>query len=434
MIKRGSIVIHPEYGKGEVIDVRRNGFEFQVNFGNRHRIVRCDEIEEDNPISEAIPSRKPSKTPSPNFKFRQMIEAFRMGIVPEKYVKDFTFGRDAEINSIEQWLNTFKESSKLLIGAYGTGKTHLLNYTHYQAIIEGYAVAYVAMDDTETPFSNPKRVYSQLVQNLEFCSPNDSPLNFQPKHFQDLIEMALAKNKDELKDHSYFKCLREHKEEAIWDWIKGREKMPRPYRYDGKKYDVPGMYDNTKSANIYCYLLSGLGYAAKTIGLKGLLLIFDEAESISSSRSIREQRSYNFLKSLLATARGKSELLNVPKDSGYDYSGHSSVPFLYKQPSGLKVLIAFTSEDDFEDQDEINQVSRLYLESLDHNAINQAFYKLTDLYGKAYNIDSQSLPLDDIHEIVEWQDQPTRILIKSYIEALDIMRFNPDSDPWELLQ
>jgi len=223
------MVKHPKYGLGVVKQSRYKGLELRVEFQDGlTRWVRFDEVESVPPTPPMPPPVTPSP-PSPNeaFKFRRMIEAFRLGIVPHDCIEDFTFGRQAEAEVLRDWLNKQEESTLLVIGEYGTGKTHPLHYAYSYALREGFAVAYIEMDPHEAPFHKPKCVYSRLIRTFRYSSQKTR----QEKRFRDLLGEVLAKGF--FKDHIYFSNLiGETSDETLWDWIEALESIVRPYSND----------------------------------------------------------------------------------------------------------------------------------------------------------------------------------------------------------
>ncbi len=362
-----------------------------------------------------------------------MIESFRLGIVPDDCVDDFTFGREHETDALKEWLNSRTDNALALIGAYGSGKTHLLNYARSYAMQEGYAVAYVEMDATETPFSRPKRVYSQLVQSLRYRPE----AGLSKKDFRWLLRKAL--NAGLFQQHFYFDALRgETRDETLWNWIEAREPSAKPWAPDRSYSACNGLYDNGTSANIYCYLLSSIAWACThpAIGLKGLLLVFDEAETLHARSTVAaSDRSYNFLHALIATARGDEELLAPPyKGCRFVHATlANAVPFLYSQPSGLKTLFAFTSDEGFYRSDELNNLSRLHLEPLDLSALHTIFEGISKLYTTTYGVKINDDQIEAIQDQIIYQEGPTRLAVKSFVEALDLFRFHPNDDPYEVL-
>jgi hypothetical protein len=430
---KNQVIVHPQHGHGTVLATRHGGFELQVQFdhGQRVRWVRRDQVQA--PVSPATtaPAASPRQTAYPCSSARRIIEALRMGIVPEDCVDDFTFGRNAETARIHQWLNDPNESTLLLVGGYGAGKTHLLNYVRSYALQHGFAVGFVEMDAQETPFSKPRRVYSHLVQSLRFRTGAASPA----QDFQAFLKTALSSGL--LRKHHYFGHLYgQAHEDMLWEWIEARETAIRPWAVKKRFTNLPALYDHSTAANIFCYLLSTLGWTAcqPTLGLNGLVLIFDEAETLYARSSyVARERSYNFLEALIATARGDAHLRQAPWQSGFDHSGHAyDIPFLYAVPSGLKLLFAFTAPDDLY-SNELSALKPLTLEPLDDAARDAMLAAVCDLYAQAYALVPASVHPNSIRDYVDVDDYPTRLLIKGAVEALDLLRFHAAADPDEVL-
>jgi len=162
-------VHHPKYGRGVVKQTRHKGFELRVDFEDGlTRWVRLDELTETEITQITKPPVPPSVFPDERLKSRRMIEAFRLGIVPYDCVEEFTFGRTKETREIMNWLNDPNKGSLIVVGEYGTGKTHLLHYALGKALQDGFAAAWVEMDPNEAPFHKPKRVYNHLIKNFKY--------------------------------------------------------------------------------------------------------------------------------------------------------------------------------------------------------------------------------------------------------------------------
>lgn len=426
-------VIHPRYGRGIVLQARHKGFELLVDFGRVRKWVRIDEFQE-----AAFPPQSPPPRFSPppelneHFKSRRMIEAFRLGIVPYDCVEDFTFGRDKEIKYIVEWLSS-DEGAMLVVGEYGSGKTHLLHYALGRALQEGFAVSWVEMDPNEAPFHKPKRVYGRLIQNMRY------PLGgARLGRFRDFLKTALSRGA--LTDHKYFRRIKGHEnDEKLWEWIEARESsIIRPWSFYDSYSSLPGLYDYSTAANIYCYLLSALGWAAREImGLKGLLVVFDESETVEINYySYQAGRSRNFLRALIRTANNDPTLLNKPWKSNLDYckkSTASQVPFLYRPVSGLKLLFAFTSlgwnypyygDDPY--IPEIEGIPKIKLEPLSEGALREVFEHICLLYDSAYDYLDEDAIIDTMFDKLNRLKQ-TRLFVKDAVELLDIARLGPKS-------
>ncbi len=424
-------VVHTRYGRGIVLQRRHKGFELLVDFDGVRRWVRIDELQKANLLSP-IPRFSPPFEPDEHFRSRRMIEAFRLGIVPYDCVEDFTFGREQEVKRIAQWLSSQSEQSgtMLVVGEYGSGKTHLLHYALGRALQAGFAVSWVEMDPNEVPFHKPKRVFRQLIQNMRYPLGGRSLGNFR-----DFLKRALSLGA--LKDHEYFRRIMGHEsDETLWEWIEARESSIRPWS-DWTYKSLPGLYDYSTAANIYCYLLSALAWAAKEVmGLRGLLLVFDEAETVEINYySYQGKQSRNFLQALIRAANNDPALLKEPWSSGLDYCGvgvGAYIPFLYKQNSGLKLLFAFTSLDwnyyywGSPYIPEIEDMPKIELKPLSEKALKQVFEHICLLYDSAYDYLEEDVTIDAIFSKLN-QSIQTRLFVKGAVELLDIARLGVKS-------
>jgi len=421
-------VFHPQFGWGLIKRTRHGGFNLEVTFEDGiTRWVRLDEVKEggDHPTESRIPSSEPRVfLNDERLKSRRMIEAFRLGIVPYDCVDEFTFGREKEYRQVKNWLKSLKDNILFVIGDYGTGKTHLLHYARGLALKEKFAVAWVEMDPNETPFHKPKRIYKSIVKSLRYRAQRDGVLH----GFREFIEEVLFAGYFD--DHIYFKYLKGKTDnENIWRWIEAQEPANiRPFTEDYPYLSIPGLYDYSNAANIYCYLLSSLGWAAKNaLGLRGLLLIFDEAETIDMNYSTHQRlQSYNFMEALYQTSLNKAELLDKPYGSGLNYCIRGmaqQVPFLYKSSSYLKLIFAFTSIK-FIPLKFIFSDPMIELAPLTDEVLRQVFEQICLLYKSSYDFSADSRITDAVFENINTKVECIRLFVKASVEAMDLIRFH----------
>ena len=107
MALKGQRIRHHSYGPGTIVESRNSGFLLHVRFdsgrtawinGNTVALDRAktarSEVEPKRP--DAQTSGKP-RVEEARFRARRLVEALRLGIVPEDWVADFTFGREGEV-------------------------------------------------------------------------------------------------------------------------------------------------------------------------------------------------------------------------------------------------------------------------------------------------------------------------------------------------
>ena len=438
-------VKHTLYGIGEVRETRFGGFELSVQFEDGIlRWIRQDEleflsgsmpasnarIEIDKPV-ERIELIKPM-LPEERFRAREIIEALRLGIVPHGQVDEFTFGRDYAITQIKEWLDNQSGESLIVSGEYGVGKTHLLDYVYSSALKRNWAVAMVALDPGELPLHRPKAIYEAIVSSFKFRAYNGGFREF-------LREIAASPKWHELQEHEYLGTVIEkirtgEDDECIYEWIEGES------RYH------PQMYNYSTCGNIYCYILSGISWAAKNIlGLNGFLILFDEAESVDSfwHTSYQNNKSWNFLSGLvLAGSDDPVSLKEVGMNKFYkhylykgwwgyhsdlQYCGHLRLPFTWRVPCNLKLLFAFTPDDEIFEIEPLKSARKFEIGSINAEYFEKISEKIISLYDLAYDFQADSrvfeyVPKDNI-----------RRFIKGLVEALDLARFHSDKPIEELL-
>lgn len=268
-----NLVSHPLHGIGEIVGRRCNGFEIKIRFN--HGVTRWVKFNEIIQLKNQDRQSQLPSSPSPElqvceswqieskpvdchqFKARRIIEAFRHGLMPHDCVTDFTYGRDLQLRQIRDWLDNPAQGTNLLIGSYGSGKTHLLHYLHHHLIEQDFAVAHVEVDVDSSPFSRPKKVYHQVVKSLAFKKGGET------RDFQWLVREGIRRRL--INDHRYF-CYLDNNDPVVWNWIEGGESSTKPWENEMNRISkniysyLPSLYDYGTAANIYCYLLSSLGW------------------------------------------------------------------------------------------------------------------------------------------------------------------------------
>jgi len=436
---------HYKWGSGTVRAQRHGDFELLIEFDNG--VITWLRRNECNPISTVIGTsitiKEPSLEVEPKkrepedsmFLKRQVVEAFKLGIVPP-FVKDFIFGRDKETEYVKKWLKQEEFNYLLLLGDYGSGKTHMLKYIKDIALEMNYAVAYCNLDPEEAPFYNPKMVYRVIVSNFTFDEGR--------KGFRDFILKISEKNKNKISDNQFVDIIMNYPKdsELFWRWLEADDLIKTIHGF-------PTLYPWGTAANIYCNMLSVFGYYAQvSLGLPGVLLLFDEAESLDfpSFYSYQYEKGRNFFKGLLLTASNDPNLLNEKITlstpiTGYKtdliYCGRNQINYLYRPPSGLKVLFALTDSRDLrqfcidigysrytplkplnemERREVVEAIQRLYISAYPSIIFNEE--ELSFIQKKALQIGRKNI----------------RSLVKTTIEAMDLRRHFPTLRLQELLQ
>ncbi|MHA1195951.1 MAG: BREX system ATP-binding domain-containing protein [Promethearchaeota archaeon] len=446
------IIQHAVYGKGIVLKKRFYGSQILVEFEDGiqrwinakdvfdpfDNILKTDRFQ---PKTLNNQSEKKSEIkwdelnrvdPYEKFISRSIIESLRMGIFIDKFIERFTFGRKNEVNFVKNWLNNDSDGALIISGDYGIGKTHLLKYLEKKLVEEEWATSMIQFDSVSLPLNKPKNLYEAIIENFRY--PRGS--------FKDFLKELAMNNRSYLLDnHLYIKAIlnriREGKiEDYCWLWIKGK------LHHTGTTKGLPPIYTYSTASNIFCYILSGIGYALKhVLGLKGFIILFDEAENIDPYwyTTYQRKKGWNFLRGLILMAKNSEFLLNeeinqiLAKNqttielwgaiSQLQYYSKRPLRYLWNIPCSVKLIFAFTYNEALFSSPPLKNLKILDLKNLDVEALDQIAEKILEIYKKAYGI-NESLRLSKSFLRETLNLDSVRLYIKGVVEYLDLKRFS----------
>lgn len=422
----GREVYHPSFGRGEIVAIRWRGDYVRVRFKGKFyiwlplrklRLLRAKK-EEDVVIKKRPPVRD-------KLKARRMIEALRYGIVPHEDIEDFTFGRDKEIAKLERGIEKFELErgfSLLVEGEYGAGKTHFLDFSYHFLLRRGFAVAKIEFDYFDVSPLKPWRIYREITKSFAY----------ERGGFRDFLKEILPFLK---KEHIFLTPLSKFGDlnEALWQWIEG-ERNPRVYLNREKKlWRLPVLLTHSTALNLYTYLISTYSSLATKIGLKGLVLLFDEVEVLFHFWFER-RRVMKFLELLLLLPRNSKLLLNEYID-GFSLvtSRVRKCPYAYDVPTNLFIILASApvySKDYIKMTELVDEI--IYLEPLRGDDLKDIFNAIVTLYELAYE-PFKVRDREGVYRFIEMErDKGIRHFIKATVEALDLVRHYPDKFLFDL--
>ncbi len=276
-----------------------------------------------------------------------------MGVVPPSLLTRYTVGRDGEVARIRSLLASGR-GILVIEGHYGTGKTHLIEVAASEALSAGYLTSRVSFDPVEVPPSNPLRVYREVIHQLRYppdgaaggLAPLLSPLSRRKSHRKTGTEafhrylspalFAIAEGDPE-------------SVETVLSFVEGRadgsgEVAERALRQCG--WRGPGLLalpDWRTFGQVYLYILGGIAAWARDAGHRGLVVLFDEAESIDSLEKTSRDFAETFLKYFAAASLSGSELAFRPEDlyrGGHEV--HRGIPHVFRPDQPLAGIFAFT--------------------------------------------------------------------------------------------
>jgi hypothetical protein len=99
---------------------------------------------------------------------RRVIESLRKGIPPDGFVRDFTVGRREEIKELQRRLSDADGTALLLKANYGAGKSHLIRFIREEALEQRFAVSVVTLDSSSAVrFNRMDQVFGAICRNIE---------------------------------------------------------------------------------------------------------------------------------------------------------------------------------------------------------------------------------------------------------------------------
>ena len=422
------------FGDGEILDSRWHGTELLVQFQSGLRLwLPTQRVRLLTNIGDFVPGEaQPALVEIDTIQARRMIEAFRLGIVPHQDVESFTFGREKPIAVLDEALANLARGQGdvfMVEGEYGSGKTHLLEYVHHRALASGMVTSLVQFDPAEVSPHRPKRVYREVVHNLRYIK------DATEHGFRDLLRSGTALD---MKDHVFLgpvlaKLGRidagQQQSEVFWQWIEGEStkeyatEQKSPFRVKGGQR-IPALYDFSTAADLYSNILSGLSWMARELGMKGLVLLVDEAETVTHLWDIMYlAKSVNFMDGLVRTAQNDPDLKRI--NDRMVHNQVRPVPYVYRDPSLLLVFATTPSPYDYAYIKLANRIKhRVELEPLEDKALLDAFSTMVMIYRRAYpnftisDLDQKRL----LREASRRNIEGVRAFIKFSIEALDVTR------------
>ena len=459
---------HSQWGTGTVLYEMSGGYQLLVNFDNHGKISvikkECEEIKdmELEKKNEEIKDMELEKESSGTIDDKKIVEAFGLGIVPTFAVRDVTVGREEEIKKVEKWLAKDDESV-MIVGEYGQGKSHIIRYIKEKALDEGYLVGYCDIGD-ESQMHKPKTVLNTIMKSLVFtnkeyqknndlasflklyamsiCEPNGKMAKNISKFLKSGIVQLVGNIKQK---HSTYNLDNDNYFTDFIDYLCGDEDWRNLYK---QRYGIT-IQDYQTSASIVCNILSSIGHIAATMSssknnFKGLILIFDEGETIDSPGYQRKQRDSgkNFIKGLTEISNNNKDLLSeemistigpggksIGSQTNLMYSRvrmHENERFSNHEENHVKCLFAFVEgQSEVIDILEKQGVEKIILENFSDDERYELINKVIEIYKKAHGYevkDVERLKNIIIKKLDEITDDPnTRSIIKTTVDALEII-------------
>jgi len=441
-----SIVNHPLFGRGRILEIRNAAREAVVRFDNGIRAVVQTNIltlsENSQPIVPApvlpIQKEEPPRTAEDirRFEARQIIEALRYGVVPAKRIRELSVGLEDEQASLHKAFDNVARQGgdvRFVLGEYGAGKSHFFEFAAQEALENNFIVATTSLDLREVPPNRPQRIYHSLMRSLRYPNDADSKtvvpllekIVASPKLYAELVENLRGTIFGSLLYN--YSLMRERDDEALMlllDWISGEKIVIKKVRdaiaFKSKEMPIPNLSQITTAADQYCYLLNGWGWLAGQAGYAGLAVFIDESEHYSLLNGRGQERADNFFKGLIYTALASRPDCRLSENL-LEHQ-HRPHPFRLTERSQLLLLFAVTpSASTFDyrrwlDDEQIISLKR----SLPAAALDELMARLYVLHRQAYEYENTNHYLDVSAGLIEFLENNLLNLRQTIRLAVDI--------------
>ena len=497
--RTGDRIRHPDWGAGKVLALLRGGRVVRVEFDemagtpweiprNELMILRTDDsavvsaqkksnevlLKDDgnHPAAGSEDLRKGKGAPAriddnmaqtplrqDSVTARQAIEALRLGVVPTSHLDTYTVARDVELYVVLKDLESATRDGgfRVVLGDYGTGKTHFLEMAELLALELGFLATRATLDSREVLPNRPRRIFHQLARGIRYPDdPDIEPRGLKPlleKGAQDVKLIRRWSNRNSPDYHPYIgpalfymAVLPEienngNLEERLLDWIEGSEvasnvELEKQLRQmTAARTRLYALRDFRTVTHLYTLILGGIAELARQIGYKGLAVMVDEAEFYSVLRGHDRTFADILFRTFAAAALPRSMLRFDPEllPKG-GQAIHRRFSYRYKETQPLYCVFALTHDPEgkaaLERSIPCNRFMELTpFETADYITLSE---RVLSLYGLAQ---AEFAPGEELAEVMAKVIEPCHLsglienprqALKFITEVVDITRHRPE--------
>jgi hypothetical protein len=270
---------------------------------------------------------------------RQIVEVLGQSGTPlSKGVSYYNVGNESLLNAIDtHYLGSYLADGgaafKLVVGDYGSGKSHFLYCVRDRAWERSFAVSKVDLSPKESPYDDQRRVYGAVASSIiwhelgdlgederglarflegtlrRIIQPHGMDLgDEQAAELPDLralLQTLATTAVDSLSFHKavqgYFQALlrgQERRLEALERWLHGEEVSPE----DVRDLRTIGVTEKINKNNAF-KILRSLCQTVRALGYTGLALLFDEGDRMLSVGGRSEKVATDNLREVIDRCR-----------------------------------------------------------------------------------------------------------------------------------
>ena len=364
-----------------------------------------------------------------------IINSLKGGVVPRIGLPYVTVGRETEIRALLHDLDLIANggaSFRFLVGRYGAGKSFLLQTIRTHAMGEGFVVADADLSPERRLQGNQGQglaTYRELIRNISTKTrPEGGALNLI------LDEMVHGFDFTRMLRRYRMAYLEQDEEELarVVKWLRGEYRTKTEAKSElgnGTIITDDDWYDYVK---LLARFLVGAGY-------KGMLVMIDELVNLYKiPNAITRQNNYEKILTMYNdTLQGKAQYLGIIMGGT-----PQSIEDRRRGVFSYEALRSRLTQGRFAREDMTDMLAPvIHLQPLTYEELLVLAEKLADIHAGYFGYE-RKVTTDDLVRFLQIEfgrvgadsHLTPREVIRDFIELLDIMYQNPDTDVAELLQ
>jgi len=265
----------------------------------------------------------------------QIVEVLgSFGTPPARGIQYFNVGNGSLLNAIDEfYLSSYLQEGgatyKMVVGDYGSGKSHFLYCLRDMAWERNFAVAKVDLSPTETPYNDQRRVYQAVAKNIIWheTAADTSDESGLTRFLQGTVERVVggSLNLETLNNPlfrglidtvdatpidspayqaavlAYFDSLIRQQDERMQSlsrWLLGEDTSPA----DTKTLREVGVTGKINRPNAF-RMLRSMCQVIRALSYSGLVLLFDEVDRMASVGGKAEKLATDTLREVIDRTR-----------------------------------------------------------------------------------------------------------------------------------
>lgn len=392
-----------------------------------------------------------------------IINSLKGGVVPRIGLPYITVGREREIQAFLTDLGLIESggaSFRFLVGRYGAGKSFLLQTIRTHAMGEGFVVADADLSPERRLQGNQGQglaTYRELIRNISTKTrPEGGALNLILDRWVSSVQQQVEAGADEasllreqlapldemVHGFDFTRMLRryrmayleqdEEKLAYVVKWLRGEYRTKTEAKSElgnGTIITDDDWYDYVK---LLARFLVGAGY-------KGMLVMIDELVNLYKiPNSITRQNNYEKILTMYNdTLQGKAQYLGIIMGGT-----PQSIEDRRRGVFSYEALRSRLTQGRFAREDMTDMLAPIiHLQPLTYEELLVLAEKLSDIHSGYFDYE-RKVTTDDLVRFLQIEfgrvgadsHLTPREVIRDFIELLDIMHQNPETDVAELLQ